>query len=108
MVLARQGDSRLCATLGVACDACKSRVRLHLLLEHVECDGDLHDTIHGATHWESLSGGATGSKVRSAHVDTDAAWTFVMPRALKVQVARDLARCAAPPSSNSTLHVHVC
>lgn len=89
-------DSRICATLGVAHDASKTRVRLHLLLEHVECDGDLHDTIHGATHWERLHSGKEETRTKSlpqygTSGAEDDAWAFVMPRAQKVKTAVDLA-----------------
>ena len=89
-------DSRICATLGVAHDACASRVKLHLLLEHVNCDGDMHDTIHGAKHWDCLRscGEDTGARLRGRYTTTDAdddAWAFVMARGLKLRVAVDLA-----------------
>ena len=94
-----QLDSRICATLGVAHDATKTRVRLHLLLEHVDCDGDLHDTIHGAKHWESLRAGCDEATLHrrlapryAASSAKDDAWSFVMPRALKLKIAIDLSR----------------
>ena len=93
-----QKESRLCATLGVAHDADKTRVNLHLVLENVECDGDLHDTVHDSDNWECLRSGGedTGAKLKSHYATTDAdddAWAFVMPRSLKLTVAEDLARC---------------
>ena len=104
LALCPQKESRLCATLGVAHDARKTHVRLHLVLESVDCDGDLHETIHGSEHWECLRSGGedTGLKLKSRYAttdDDDDAWGFTMPRKLKLMVAEDLARCAVPVAS---------
>lgn len=73
-------------------------MNLHLVLENVECDGDLHDTVHDSDNWECLRscGEDTGAKLKSHYATTDAdddAWAFIMPRSLKLTVAEDLARC---------------
>lgn len=96
-VLPSQKDSRLCETIGVAHDSTKTRVNLHLILEHVECDGDLHDTLHGSDNWECVRscGEDTGAKLKSRFVSTDEeddAWAFIMPRSTKLAIAEDLAR----------------
>lgn len=94
-----QKESRICATLGVAHDVSKTCVNLHLVLEHVDCDGDLHDTIHSSDNWECLRSGGedTGARLKSRYATTDAdddAWAFILPRSQKLTVAEDLARCA--------------
>ena len=97
LVLGSQKESWLCETLGVAHDSSETRVDLHLILERVECDGDLHDTIHDSDNWECLRSGGedTGAKLKSRFATTDAdddAWAFILPRSVKLAIAEDLAR----------------
>ena len=95
---------------GIAYDFIKSgkRARLRIVMERVNCDGDMHDEIHAEDHWACLrdNGVDTGVSVRSSYWTPDGTdvWAYLMPIELKLRLALDLARSMRELERASVVH----
>ena len=102
--------SRVLRMFGIAYDFIKSgkRARLRIVMERVNCDGDMHDEIHAEDHWACLrdNGVDTGVSVRSSYWTTDGndVWAYLMPIELKLRLALDLARSMRELERASVVH----
>ena len=66
--------SRILYQYGISFDFTKrNRARLHIVMEKLNCSGDLHDEIHSESHWVCLrdEGVDTGASVRNHYITVD-------------------------------------
>lgn len=102
--------TRILRIFGVAYDYVRrgQKVRLRIVMERVNCDGDVHDEIHSEEYWVCLreAGKDTGVSVRNHFVTVDGhdVWAYVMPRELKLRLGLDLARALRELERAKVIH----
>ena len=103
-------NTRVLRIFGVAFDFIRrgQQARLRIVMERVNCDGDVHDEIHSENHWICLreQGKDTGVSVRNHFITVDGTdvWAYVMPRELKLRLGLDLARALRELERANVIH----
>lgn len=67
-----------------------------MVMELLDCSGDIHDIIHGSDQWVQVrnNGLDTGAKLRKGLImrDGNDVYMYVMDRQLKIEISLGLAR----------------
>ncbi|GMH88520.1 hypothetical protein TrST_g11181 [Triparma strigata] len=97
-------ESTICRTYGMSFDVLKnSRPRVHLIMEKLSIEGDLHDTIQNEEYWEYKPDRIKPKTY--ACLDSDGDYMlYTMPRPMKISLATQIARSLRECKEGGVLH----
>eukprot|EP00037_Helgoeca_nana_P022712 m.233422 g.233422 ORF g.233422 m.233422 type:complete len:647 (+) comp26090_c1_seq1:67-2007(+) len=109
--------SHICKMYGVAVSGVSDAVaggprpKVHMVMELLDCSGDIHDVIHDSRQWVQVrhNGLDTGAKLRKGLVmhDGNDVYMYTMNRQLKVEISLGLVRGMKELRGAKVLHCDI-
>jgi serine/threonine protein kinase len=96
-------ETTICKTLGISFDVKDKYTRMHLIMEKLEVEGDLHDVVHLDDHWE-MNPERIRPKTYACHDSDGDYMLYTMERSMKISLGVQIARALRELGEAGVVH----